>query len=445
MSLARVLVIAVFVGAGVLAGAAPRAPDPRLGEVAPLFREFSPSLDRFGVITEASLPGGYGLVVVQAMTPDEKVDRSLKGDDFFRQEAYGVFVFDGDGRVHMKVDIFPSQAWHDGWIDILKAGDEGCVVRYFGDTYGQDFGTRKYFYDLDGRRVLSSVVHYGFNVTDMVQVGPAIHFLLDDARERWDLGSMLLRLDSVGRLADSTAYSITESILGRPIPAISRMVANGGALLLQTKVDAPAGEFLAVPGPTHPSGVYDMSSTPPRLHEIPIPDVQTFCDYRPRLTEWLGGRESIRGLEANMGAFQYADELIWFGTSFYDGEGTTGVGAVGYFDTNARSFHIVYDAVLADWSCTALLLEQDALWVGLANQPEGAQRPGGLARYDRRSGAFEHYDIPAIVHVIRRYGRTLFVGTSNGVYALDGDTLRHVALDFDVTGQVVVEVTTVER
>ena len=488
----RLLAIAtcVCVCGRALAGAP--TPDPRLDVVATLFREFGPSLDRFGVEAEAALPGGLRLVVVHAMTSPDKVDRSLQGEDFFRQEAYGAFVFDAGGHLRLTVDIFRSHRWGDGQVHILSADVHSCLLKYWGATYGMDFGTRKYFYDLDERRVLNRVVHFGFSVRDMAHIGGAVYFLADDGRVRRDPPSVALRLDSVERVAEDEAYTVITSIQGQPIPAIGRMVADGETLALQTKErqyalsdgtwevganpDASlfAGVregYLGVPddmirGPRYllesrtfdspdgrhvlgwsggSSGVYDMTVTPPRFYGLPRPGLEELAEHRPVVADTLRGRESYYEFRASIGAFQQEDGRIWFGTSFYDGEGLIGVGAAGYFDTHANAYHLIYDAALGDWSCTALLVERDALWIGLASQPEGAQRPGGLARYDRESGVFTLYDIPAVVNVIRRYGQTLFVGTAAGVYALDATGLRHVALDFDVTGGYVVEVTRIAR
>ena len=456
--------------------------DPRVDTVIPMFREFCASLDHFGAVDEAELVDDRRLLDVHAMTSPENVDRSLEGDEFFKQEAYGVFVFHAGGELEMAVDIFRSARWRDGIVNIVSADEDTCAVSYRGGTYGFDHGIRKYFYDLQDQRVLSRVVHYGFDVIDMVQVGSSAHFLARDGRQRHDRPSVLLRLDSVGLLADDTAYTITESIQGEPIPPISRMVADGATLLLQTRKRQYAlakgawtvgansqaqhltrvdGEYLGVPagslgGPRHrldsrkidapdgqyvvTSGVYSMSHAPPQLHEVPRPDVETFREYRPRLAEWLGGRESRREFEARIGAFQHEDGLIWFGTTFYSGEGTDGVGALGYFDTDTRSYRMIYDRLIGDWSCSALLLEEDAIWLGLVNRPEGADRAGGVARYDREGAVFTHYDIPAVVRQVRRFGDTLFVATDDGVYALNRDGLRHIALDFNVEGRYVVEV-----
>src|SRR5215469_10633978 len=39
-----------------------------------------------------------------------------------------------------------------------------------------------------------------------------------------------------------------------------------------------------------------------------------------------------------IGPSQVEGERIWIGNNFYDGEGTTGIGAFGYFDTNTRKY-----------------------------------------------------------------------------------------------------------
>ena len=39
-----------------------------------------------------------------------------------------------------------------------------------------------------------------------------------------------------------------------------------------------------------------------------------------------------------IGPYQIDGARIWFGKNFYDGEGDTGVGAFGYFDTSTRAY-----------------------------------------------------------------------------------------------------------
>ena len=123
-------------------------------------------------------------------------------------------------------------------------------------------------------------------------------------------------------------------------------------------------------------------------------------------------------------AFALHDTRLWFGTSFYDGEGYTGVGTLGYFDLVRRRYEFIRLPEMADWSTTAILVEEDAVWIGLADRLEGADRSGGLLRYDRRSGETRIYPIKYVIADIFRQDGTLYVGAARGrVYLLQDDSI----------------------
>jgi hypothetical protein len=92
-------------------------------------------------------------------------------------------------------------------------------------------------------------------------------------------------------------------------------------------------------------------------------------------------------------------------------------------------------AEIADWSATALLVENDNLWVGLARRPEGAVMPGGLARIDRRSGKVTKFDVAAIIHRIVRWNRSIYMGTSEGIFVLSEGKLNHLSVAPDLNGR----------
>jgi hypothetical protein len=108
---------------------------------------------------------------------------------------------------------------------------------------------------------------------------------------------------------------------------------------------------------------------------------------------------------------------------------------VGYFDTRANQFHIDHYAEIVDWSATALLVEDDDLWVGLTKRAEGSTVPGGLARVARRSGKITKYGVPAIIRRIARWNRSIYMGTSDGIFVLSGDKLNHISFAPDLNGR----------
>ena len=143
-----------------------------------------------------------------------------------------------------------------------------------------------------------------------------------------------------------------------------------------------------------------------------------------------------RVLRKQVGAWQVEKGGIWFGKTFYDGEGTTGVGAVGFLSTSGHySFLTIPE--LHDWSADTILVEPDTLWVGLVNHPEGPLSSGGLLEYDRRANRAGVHKVPGVIHSIVRVARSLFVGTTYGLYVLDSGGIIWHHMEPDASGRLV--------
>ena len=128
-------------------------------------------------------------------------------------------------------------------------------------------------------------------------------------------------------------------------------------------------------------------------------------------------RESIK-------AFALDQNRLWFGKSFYDGEGLTGVGSLGYFDIERRSYQLIRLPEIADWSTTAILVENDRVWIGLTGHPEGADYSGGLLRYEMETGNVRIYPISEVITDILQHKGALYVATERAqLYMLENDTV----------------------
>ena len=85
--------------------------------------------------------------------------------------------------------------------------------------------------------------------------------------------------------------------------------------------------------PHRPSTIFvDNKSYP-----APIPTVDFYRQTLPQ-------KQAPAEMESDIGPFVQDGDKIWFATSFYDGEGTSGIGAIGSFDIATHKYH---DAVLA--------------------------------------------------------------------------------------------------
>ena len=123
------------------------------------------------------------------------------------------------------------------------------------------------------------------------------------------------------------------------------------------------------------------------------------------------GRYTIR---ESIDAFVLHANRLWFGKSFYDGEGLTGVGSFGYFDIDQGNYKLIRLPDIADWSTSAILVEEGSVWIGLAQYTEGGDHGGGLLRYDRRTGETRIYPIENVITHILGHDGVIYVGAKRG-------------------------------
>src|SRR5207247_8520451 len=114
--------------------------------------------------------------------------------------------------------------------------------------------------------------------------------------------------------------------------------------------------------------------------------------------------------------YEGVDGRVWLGKRFYDGEGSTGVGALGYFDIAQQKFVFLDIPEIVDWSVSAILVERQTVWAGLQNNPEGASRSGGLLRHDLNTSSTHIYPIEDLVQQIHPPVHGCLIGTTNAIY-----------------------------
>lgn len=130
-----------------------------------------------------------------------------------------------------------------------------------------------------------------------------------------------------------------------------------------------------------------------------------------------------------IGPYQVEGSRLWFGNSYYDGEGATGVGAFGHFDMEARQYRVYSYPEIAHWEISALLVEPDAVWLALDHSGEDiSTSAGGLVRWDRNDHRIRHYYLEFVIERIQRdaIGASMLRLTTHGGYALfrDGEVQR---------------------
>jgi len=138
-----------------------------------------------------------------------------------------------------------------------------------------------------------------------------------------------------------------------------------------------------------------------RNQSLPQSTYRDFARARPRRVR-DGYVENATSIGEEIGAYQVVDGRVWLGKRFYDGEGSTGVGALGYFDIAQQKFVFLDIPEIVDWSVSAILVESQTVWAGLQNNPEGASRSGGLLRHDMKTSSIHIYPVEDLIQTIHR-------------------------------------------
>jgi hypothetical protein len=184
----------------------------------------------------------------------------------------------------------------------------------------------------------------------------------------------------------------------------------------------------------------DSTHIPAELRKHPMPQstYDEFAQARPgRVANGYGRGNTV--LEEEPGPYQIAGSRIWFGKTFYDGEGHSGVGGLGYFDTMTSQYGFLPVSGLADWSVSAILIEEDAAWIGLVNRGEGEDDGGGLIRYDFKSGTSRRLLTEEVVHHIVRWKDRVYVATKNGAYLVhENKLLKRYRVEPDIDNRFMI-------
>jgi hypothetical protein len=169
---------------------------------------------------------------------------------------------------------------------------------------------------------------------------------------------------------------------------------------------------------------------------LPQSTYPQFARARPaRVRDGYTERSTIK---EEIEQYQVVGNKIWFGKSFYDGEGTTGVGALGSFDRITKKFTFLRIPEVVDWSVSSLLVEGNTIWAGLVLRGEGAPYSGGLLCHDLASGMTHKYSVDDVIFRISRWRDALYLTTSNGIYVLKGKRFTRYRVEPDINGKPVI-------
>jgi hypothetical protein len=280
--------------------------------------------------------------------------------------------------------------------------------------------------------------------------GPGRARLITEVRDTHVVGYRVLRADDssvvVSRLGDYFAKESLKLFLHPRTKALLKRIDYSPDIGLTAVDSSEVARVLEVPAnivqqlENKPWDIHsDTTRLPKEIREHPIPR-STYAEFARARPERVrqGYSEDLAELGEDPGPYQVVGSRIWLGKTFYDGEGWSGVGGFGYFDTKTSRYTWLDIPELADWSVSALLIEEDAAWIGLIWYPEAEPFGGGLLRYDFKSGTSQKLPTEEVIYQIVRWKDRVYVGTKNGAYQVQGATLtKHYAVEPNIDGRFI--------
>ena len=171
-----------------------------------------------------------------------------------------------------------------------------------------------------------------------------------------------------------------------------------------------------------------------KSYPLPRSTYEEFAQFRPGQVR--NGNSPPIEYDDHIGPHVSEGNNLWFGKSFYDGEGTTGIGGFGYFDTTEKQYHLYAPPEIADYSVSAIHVDADAVWLALIHNGEWGGSSGGLLRFDRKTNAIRKFELPDIGLQFLRAGEKLLLATNSGIAVIVKDQITKYFIDKTTDGRL---------
>ncbi len=308
------------------------------------------------------------------------------------------------GRVYrLAIEPGPND---DCSMAIERMTREELVLSCTGEKWST-YDNRKFVYDVHAKALVKQFSYAPFHAVGVDRAGRGPRFLMSNGSR-----DLLVAVSAEGE------WQVWAAPAGA-LPGSAETFGPGGRFRLSREKNRFGSEFPAI---------VEVSGGGERRYELPQSGFETWRAARP---DYVGSRPQLDPDEKNeqIGPHQVLNDRLWFGKTFYDGEGLTGVGGFGYFDFGSRAFRLFSPPEVQRWSVSAILIEPEAAWLGLERRGEYGDTPGGLLRWEWQTERVRTFAATSIVTSIVRHGDALYMGANDGLLVLGGDKLSSFFID----------------
>ena len=389
---------------------------PRDAAVIPVFQKGRPELKHFAILLRRPLD--HQDLVVAFASSRSIGDDPYHGDRWWAKDDWvGVFLQDHDRppAIHT-IALVSAQSEVEGVVRVKRlTTDELLLVRL--PEKGGPLENVELLFNAQAGRLIREIRYLPFRVSRIAEHNGVPHFLATNQKD-----TVVIRTDSSNEyfriLKGTVPFGNSEEFHGARFGAKQRftLVQESGGF---------SGKSLVI---------LDHAAKKTVRFALPQSTVEEYAKARPSAIRH-GWRPDASSIQEEIGPFQIASGQLWFGKTFYDAEGMSGIGGFGYFDGETRKYRIFSPPEVRDWSVSAMLVEPEAIWLSLLHRGEYGDSGGGVIRFDRATQQVNQYKLAAIASSITRYQGRLYFGTSGGVAVLDSDRIREFFIEYAANGQ----------
>ncbi len=359
-----------------------------------VIKQSEPSLTRTSILHRTQVAANLDLVIAMASPQPGSGPITWWG----KKEQLGLFLQEQSNpdRVYA---LALAPGFDDCYFRVLRATATDTVVQCTEEKSGHG-PNQKFVYDIHAKSLISHFSYQPFSMRRIVPkagngaliLGPKIAVDFEPDR------------DPQFRLQSHTEEEWP--------PAEPKPVSFGNFRLIQ-------GVIVQTNGKQYP------------LHR---PNYEEFAKSR-QLRVSDGYKERVE-FDDHIGPWALEGGNLWFGKSFYDGEGITGIGGFGYFDTTEKKYHLYAAPEIADYSVSAIHVDPEAVWMALVHNGEWGGSSGGLLRFDRTTNAIRKFEMPDIGRQFRSAGDRLLLATTSGFAVIVNDQITRYFIDKTTDGRL---------
>jgi hypothetical protein len=408
------------------------------GAVIAALRRAAPAAPNAAIVRRMPADGRLDLVLAiasrqpQGVSPGARYWWSL-------QDRLGLFLQSRSdpGRVYqLAVEPGPND---DCSTSVERMTAQELVLSCIGEKWAT-YENRKFVYDIRAKTVVSYFAYPPYWTAQVLRGSGGPRFVMANNQQLLlvdvDPGTGALRVAPAAEASRVLSQiPMEESSIGdrtfhtpAPPPDSVAGFGPGQRFRLSKEKNRDGSEYTVIverPGPNQKS------------YALPQSDLRTWQQARPDDVKSFA-RPNQAEMNEEIGPHQLEGGRLWFGKTFYNSEGSTGVGGFGYFDAATATYRLYSPPEIQRWSVSAILVEANCVWMALYRRGEYGNNSGGLLRWDRETAQVRSFAIPDVLTSIAPAGDIIYLGATDGIVVLHGDRITSYFVDRTAAGRYII-------